>query len=286
MVASVAPVLAQTNAVIPFEFKRGQIVLPARVNDAGPFSLMLDTGYSLTMLHPEVSETLQLRRVGQVTIVGIAGEEMAGTFEGAAFDLGGASYSPRRVASLPSEARSRNRKRDGILGSGFFRRFVVVIDPKAKTVTLHEPKAFNYSGAGEVLPLKFRRDTPVVEAAINRPGEPPVRGRFEIDTGCDGGLCLGRDFVATNKLAAPTAPGAGRSGVGGGVSTRTGQVHQLQLGGLTVERPDANFFEEGSPVDRDLAGHIGMDVLRQFKVVFDYSRQQMILEPLRGTGAK
>ena len=56
MVASVAPVLAQTNAVIPFEFKRGQIVLPARVNDAGPFSLMLDTGYSLTMLHPESDE--------------------------------------------------------------------------------------------------------------------------------------------------------------------------------------------------------------------------------------
>jgi hypothetical protein len=31
-------------------------------------------------------------------------------------------------------------------------------------------------------------------------------------------------------------------------------------------------------VDRGLAGHIGLEALRQFKVIFDYSRRQMILE--------
>jgi hypothetical protein len=27
-----------------------------------------------------------------------------------------------------------------------------------------------------------------------------------------------------------------------------------------------------------LAGHIGMEILRQFRVIFDYTRKQMILE--------
>jgi hypothetical protein len=31
-------------------------------------------------------------------------------------------------------------------------------------------------------------------------------------------------------------------------------------------------------VDRGLAGHIGFGVLKHFKVIFDYSRRQMILE--------
>jgi hypothetical protein len=43
----------------------------------------------------------------------------------------------------------------------------------------------------------------------------------------------------------------------------------------------ANFFAEGSPAGEGLAGHIGLGVLREFKVIFDYSRRRMILEPLK-----
>jgi len=31
-------------------------------------------------------------------------------------------------------------------------------------------------------------------------------------------------------------------------------------------------------VDDGLAGHVGMEVLRRFRVIFDYSRERMILE--------
>jgi C-terminal processing protease CtpA/Prc len=37
--------------------------------------------------------------------------------------------------------------------------------------------------------------------------------------------------------------------------------------------------EKGSEADTDLAGLIGNEILREFKVIFDYSRQEMILEP-------
>ena len=71
----------------------------------------------------------------------------------------------------------------------------------------------------------------------------------------------------------------GRIGVGGDAQTKVGSVPQLQLGRLTVDKPEANYFLKGSPVERHLAGHIGMEVLRQFRIIFDYSRQRMILEP-------
>ena len=105
-------------------------------------------------------------------------------------------------------------------------------------------------------------------------------GRFEIDTGCDGGLCLGSDFVEANRLLESTGKtdSSGRRGLGGGARTRIGHVPKFRLGSQVIERPLTNFFLEGSPVDDGLAGHVGMEVLRRFRVIFDYSRERMILE--------
>jgi predicted aspartyl protease len=276
-------VMQSTNlsVTIPFELARGRVTVPVRVNESKPLSFLLDTGYTITTIHPDLLEPLGLKRAGRVTIVGIAGEEEAGTYANAVFDIGGLKYTPRRVASLPSEAQSRRRRRDGILGTGFFRRFVVEIDSKAKMLRLHEPTSFHYAGPGEIVPFKFRKDTPVVEAAIVSSDQRAVWGRFELDTGCDDYLCLGHDFVREHQLnsAASDWEEGEKQGVGGGARIRSGHLPQLQLGRLTIDKPLANFFLDGSPVDRGLAGHIGLAALRRFKVVLDYSRQRMILEP-------
>ncbi len=266
---------------IPFEFVSGRILVDARVNDARPATVMLDTGYSVNMLSRELTESLGLKRTGHITIVGIAGEESADQFEGVTFSLARASYSPRRVAALPASYQRHWRKRDGVLGAGFFRRFVVEIDPKSKRVRLHEPDSFRYSGGGEIVPFKFKQSTPIVDGAIIRPDQEPVEGRFEIDTGCDGGLCLGSDFVTANHLVefSSGTENSARQGVGGDTRTKIGRVPKFRLGAQIIEKPLTNFFLEGSPVDDGLAGHIGMDLLRRFKVILDYSRERMILEP-------
>jgi len=269
---------------IDIEFRRGDLILPLTVN--GPehkLRFKLDTGFGVTTVHPDLVDSLGLRRIGSLTVVGIAGEERATTYAGADFDLGGATYSPRRVATIPSDAQRRRRERDGILGAGFFRRFVVELDPVQRTLTLHEPRQFEYTGKGEVIPLSFRRDTPIVEAAINFTNRDSVRARFEIDSGCDGELCLGHDFVETNGLdhAPDSASTESRYGVGGSVETRNGVLPQFQLGNLKLDKLPASFFLTGSPVDDGLAGHIGLNTLRKFRVIFDYSRRRMILEPLK-----
>ena len=266
-------------AILPIEFVRGQMMVKATVNTSSPLTFMLDTGYGINTLHPDVVKNLELKRVGRITIVGIAGEEEAGQYSGAVYDFGGLSYGPRRVASLPSEA-ERRRRRDGILGSGFFRRFVVEIDPQARTVKLSEPDTFDYTGSGEIIPIEMRDDTPTIEAVLIAPDESRVRARFDVDTGCDDNLCLGHDFVTAHHLDTSEAPSGNRSGVGGGARVRAGHVPRLELGSLKVENPTANFFLDGSPTSKDLAGHIGLAALRHFKMIFDLSRHRLILEKL------
>jgi predicted aspartyl protease len=255
-------------------------MVPLQLNGSNDLSFLLDTGFSITMVHPSLAEPLNLRRVGEVIVIGIAGEEKAPTYEGALLNLGGVEYRPRSVAALGSDG-NRRRRRDGILGAGLFRQFVVEIDFARKQLALYSPTNFNYEGRGEIIPLKFRRgsSTPIVDAAVNATNETAIRGEFEIDTGCDSAICLGHEFVAKHQLLGAHETKLGtKVGVGGDAKTRAGYLPELQIGTMRITRPQTDFFLEGSPVDDGLAGHIGIAALNRFKVIFDYSRRQMILE--------
>ena len=267
-------------AIIPISTARDIIMVPVSLNGSNGLSFKLDSGFSMTMIHPDLALAHGLRRAGEITVSGIAGDEQAPTYEGAVFNLGGANYEPRRVAALTSDV-NRRRRRDGILGSGLFRQYVVEPDFGRRQLALYAPTNFSYDGKGEVIPLRFRRGhtTPIISADIHMTNGTAIRGEFEIDTGCDSGVCLGHEFIATHHLLddADTRAG-GKFGVGGGTKTRSGHLPRLQIGAASVEQPQTDFFLEGSPVDAGLAGHIGIGTLKHFKVIFDYSRQQMILE--------
>jgi hypothetical protein len=277
-----AQTASSTNGVqVPADFRDGTVLVRAKLNGSEPLRFKLDTGFGITTIHPQVAETLNLKPAGPLTIIGIAGNEEARTYTGAVFDFGSATYSPDEVAVLPSDGQGRRRGRDGILGEGFFRRFVVEINAKDKLLRLHKPEQFDYAGKGEIIPLEFKTDTPIIEAAVVPPGKAAVRATFELDLGCSGCMCLGQPFVEENKLLDEAAAGrkSERVGVGGSAAIQSGRLEQLQLGKLTVNQPSANFFLRGSPAHEGHAGHIGMGALQQFKVILDYSRKRMILEP-------
>jgi Aspartyl protease len=271
----------ETNAIaasVPFEIRRGHVMIQAQMNDTDPHSFMLDTGYGVTLLPPGQADALSLRRAGRITIVGIAGEEQAGMFEGPEFDFGGLRWKPRRVAAFPTDDSSR-RSRHGILGSGFFRKYVVEIDPRTKRVILRLPENFRYDGDGEVVPLAFKDSTPIVEANFIEASGELTAARFELDLGCDSALCLGRDYAEKHRLLPSDARSSGsRSGVGGSTRTHLGRSPDLRIGKLTFSKPRANFFLEGSPVDAPLAGHIGYELLRDHRLILDYSRSRLIVE--------
>jgi predicted aspartyl protease len=268
---------AQSNqplARVPVSVSRGLALIPARVNGSEPLNFLLDTGFSMTMVRTTLSDSLQLERAGEITVVGIAGEERVPTFDNAIFDIGGARYAPRRVGGMAAT----RRKRDGIIGAGLFRQYVVDLDMPRKELRLHEPKAFVYQGKGEAIPLRFRRSSAIMELVIETTNG-SSKGAFEIDTGCDSGICIGHDFASRNKLLGVTETEKGtKVGVGGDAKTQSGHLPRVQIGSLKIERPQTDFFLEGSPVDAPHAGHIGMGVLKDFRIIFDYSRQQMILE--------
>lgn len=279
-----APSRAQETNPAPIVVKarmaHNRFVLPGKINET-PLHFLLDSACTIPTLQPEVVEELKLESSGSVRIAGIAGEERAPTFRGIVIDMGEAKYSPRRVASIPSERSESRRRRDGVIGSSFFRQFVVEMDSRAREIRLHSPTNFNNAGRGEIIPFRFRRgdEIPIVEASVVISNQ-PIKAEFEVDTGCDSGLCLGAKFVNENKLLeAVPSRSSEKFGIGGSVETKSGAVPILRLGKLDVEKPQTDFFREGSPVDEPMVGHIGMGVFHRYKVILDYGRKQLIIEP-------
>jgi predicted aspartyl protease len=268
----------EPGAVLSFDSDWSRVFLSAMVNGTGPHRFLVDTGYGLTMVQPELVDELNPPRAGRVDIIGIAGRETATMYRDVAFEFGLLAYRPRRVAALPSD-RGRRRGRQGVLGSGFFREFVVVIDFPASEVRLFEPDKFNYSGPGEIIPLRFEDKIPVIDTWLESPDGARVKAAFELDTGCDGDLCLGRRFIAEHKwVQSEERRDATRRGVGGSTRTETSDIPCLMIGTNRWTNVPANLFLENDLVEEGYAGHIGCAVLRPFKVIFDYSRERLILE--------
>jgi hypothetical protein len=263
---------------LPIKFNHGRAIVSARVNGSELHTFLIDSACTITTLHPSLLQQLALQQSGHVRINGIAGEERAPTYKGVAFDFGGVSYSPYRIAIIPSEA-GQKRRTDGVLGYGFLRQFVVELNPATQQMRLYSPTNYNYSGKGVIIPFQLKAEIPVVKASIIISNQPPVEGEFEIDTGCDSGLCLGSSFVGRKKLLeSVTTHSDEKFGVGGSVETESGVIPLFRLGDLEVLKIQTDFFMKGSPVDEPLAGHIGMGILHRYKVIFDYSRNRLILE--------
>jgi hypothetical protein len=111
--------------------------------------------------------------------------------------------------------------------------------------------------------------------------------RLIVDTGGGADLWLTKQFTEAHKLLPPDGELTPFIDCGAGGSAKekswTGSLEALQLGGFKLSNPAVVFYQE--PAIQGSDGLLGNRALRNFKVIFDYSRSRMILErPRRVSG--
>ena len=152
-------------------------------------------------------------------------------------------------------------------------------------VDIHDPAVYCYSGSGQRLPLQFIwNDIPTVRAEVVMQDGTAIMGTFLVDSGATTALWLTKDFSEAHPefvSAQETIELPSVVAVGGEVSARLGHVSAVRLGGFVVLMPLTQFSQNTSGIFAapDVAGTIGAQTLRQFKVIFDYAHGEMILEP-------
>ena len=271
---------------IPFELHNKHIYLQVRINDSGPLSLILDTGASST-ISTKRAESLGLKARGRERGFGTGENAIEAAFiKGVTLNLPGATLSGQTIATIDLEdsLKSEGRTVDGVLGSSFFHSFVVEIDYVAKIINLYSPETYRYTGKGERVPIILDSGLISARATIKPLNRSPIRGLFVIDSGGAHALILNSPFVKRNNLLteAQRANAVSIGGLGGSSRAVMGPVETLHIGSNRMENVNTFFSlaASGAMANKKFDGNIGNDVLRQFKVIFDYSRRTMILESL------
>lgn len=272
---------------LPFEFNANKIYLPVQVNGAGPFWFILDSGASFDALDKDRAVAAGVQTYGGSTVRG-AGEQLVEvtSARGVSLRLGGREVAGEGLAVLPLNSllsNSEGRAVDGLLGHGFFSRFVVEIDYARQRVSLYEPDTYSPAG-GEVIPLEIDRDHALVTATVTTADGRSIRDRLMVDTGFRTGLTLAAPLVEREGLLASSSRSLAATlgfGIGGEARGNVARVRGLQLGQLFIKDTLADFSRDTRGVLSSpfFGGIIGGEILRRFRVVFDYRGGRLVLEP-------
>lgn len=270
---------------IPFEIAfRGVAFVATKVNSSSPMQFLLDTGGAGTHIDRELAKNLGLEMGrGLASTSGNAQLEV-GVIRSATTQVGDARFEGRLIASpLAHLEPTFGRKFEGILGSDWMRSHVVEMNYVERKMRLWEPSAFSYNGKGTTLPLTFFNGIPFVEMEVSLPNNKILRGSFLLDTA--GGwmaVHVYRQVADRENLLSDleTLPETGL-GIGGATQRVAARGSSLSLGAYRMARPTVIFTEDPAGLRANPAsvGLVGMEVLRKFKVTFDYSRKALHLEP-------
>ncbi|MFT3880830.1 MAG: retropepsin-like aspartic protease [Gemmatales bacterium] len=163
----------------------------------------------------------------------------------------------------------------GVIGYGVFHRCTVELDMENNTVALFDPKTYDQNRVQN----RWQKLYQTARVACVEAEFEGHKGIFKLDTGAAGStVALHAPTVEKYKLLdgrQTTETLAG--GVGGNVSAKSGKLKYFELGGHRTDDIEVTFATtaKGAFNSADTLGNIGGDLLKPFKLVFDYQNKRI-----------
>jgi hypothetical protein len=170
------------------------IVIPVKVNEAGPFDFMVDTGSQVTVIDPSLASQLHLKAQARVGLVSVASFAQASATILDTLEAGSkvVEKSPAIVQDLRPIQAADPRIR-GVLGESFLAHFDLFVDYGHRLLCLDETSAMRDSVRGERIPFvptqHSESELPFMERLVlsvrlSGTGKQPIL--LQLDSGSDG----------------------------------------------------------------------------------------------------
>lgn len=276
-----APVPVQTTTV-PFKLIDNRIVVQARLNGAGPYAFVFDTGSSGSVITPQVARRLHLVTKPAGYLGGTAGSARVSF---STTDLAGIGVGEMQFQHIPAVVVDMSRIQrnigfphlDGIIGYDCFGHLRARVDMDGKTLTL-STGALSAPPAARSVPFSVDGGLIWVPAAIN-----DVEGTILLDSGDRSSLTLFKKFAQQNHFY-DTTPAVRDAltgfGIGGPIY---GDVFRSRLSifGTTFSSVVTRASRDagGAFATAPQAGSVGTGVLKRFNVIYDYPQRTLTLWP-------
>ncbi len=288
----------QRRVLLPLQVQRNLLVVQVRLNGAGPYNFLLDTGVaSSLLLVPAIADSLHLRHGQDYRVIGAGGTPtglVAYQVPAVRVSLGrpGHEAVAPALSLLVLAGDSLNLSGyvglpiHGILGSELFRSFVVAFGGgSTETLVLMAPATFRPPKGRRwaAVPLAIEGGKAYLTVAVCQAGDSAARPlKLVLDTGASHALSLETTSDPALRLPAARLPAELGRGLSGLVRGSLGRVAAVQLGryrlsAVLTSFPDAADVHARADVPRN--GNLGYELLRRFRVLIDYSHQRLWLRP-------
>jgi hypothetical protein len=176
------------------------------------------------------------------------------------------------------------RRIDGVIGTSIFRHNVVDLDFARNAVRLLDPRRYSDSGRGTVVELQIDNEgIPFINVQVMLPDGESLTARLCVDTGSTEAISFNRPFVEKHHLLERLEPKLEtvERGYAGEAKAAVARLESITLGDYVIRKPIAGLSQaqQGATTESSDDGTIGMPLLGRFHIVFNYSRDIMIIEP-------
>lgn len=275
---------------IPFVMVKNLIIIPALINDKGPFNLVLDTGVSLFLitdttlvnsLNIEILRSIKINGLGEGNEINayvtpalklelghtIATRLPAGILKKDVFDL--SAY-----AGMPIH---------GIIGYEFFNSFTVRINYRDNFITIFRSDTKYITRKGSKIPLTIEDRKPYLEAEIAIGTGEKETVKLIIDSGAGHPVSL--ETVNNLPFVVPPVNIKANLGIGlaGPINGHLARIHSLKIGKYRLKNVIAAFPEYNDAalkvINKSRNGNLGNAILKRFTATFDYHRKALYIKP-------
>ena len=268
-------------------YQKRYVTLRGAVNGVAT-DIVLDSGAGMTVLDSALAKTLGLSVEGELEARGTGGNVGAGLVSGVTVTLAGIEIGPLSAAviDLAGVGRRVGRPLPVILGKELFHALVVDLDYPGSRIRFLDAASFRYGGPGRKVDLIPAEDGHKSLRLVMEGGEPVVVG---LDTGQGGALSVYRHYAdARGFLTGRPVSERRGGGVGGATTMKVATLRSVTIAGYELRNVPAAFqaTDVGGAFDtKRQEGNLGAGILSRFRVLFDYSRACLWLEPGPGLGA-
>lgn len=275
-----------TSVTIQAKIIHNIVLVPVRINGSFALDFILDTGVSSTLLtEPAFASMLGLRYSGKVGLRGLGGGEpiKADIAQNVHLSLPDITAPRLNLVVLPPNVLSFSEMFGqpvyGIIGYDLFKSMVVEIDYISQKVHLYRPDVYRVRKKSVAVPLHIEKGKAHIAAQLADITGKHYAVNLLIDTGASQAISLFGTDIPLPPRHIETYIG---KGLNGDVLGRLGKI-----GGLTIEAFELPTMAACYPDSAALSlrtssvpwqGSIGGELLRRFKVVFDYPRQRLYLQ--------
>jgi len=270
--AVLAAFAAQACDDVPFRWTPGQIELQVSVNGGAPVWFILDSGAEYSIVSTALAKELGLKTSYRL------GRDFANEVT---LRFGPVTLANQTVMVMPLDNfKAQRRDIRGLIGYDLFARYVVTIDYAKKIVRVCNPKTYKRNPRAAVLQLDFSGRLAVVRVNLSVKEYQTISLRATLDTGAQAPLVIRYPFAFAQGLLPTTLRALPQATVQGPLTFARIPARSITLGRRTFPFETVSAFAtpRGSGGSADTDALIGNDLLRNFRVTFDYSRKVLLLE--------